>query len=557
MSRVLDHHDGSNLVKHGPCPECGSSDANAHYDDGHTYCFSCETYISEGTSDRARIAEGLVTQGVFKGLKDRNINAETLKKFGYLLARYQGDKCQVASYYDEGGVLVGQKLRFPGKNFKWIGEAKPRHVLPFGAHCWPRTGKKIVVTEGEIDAMAMSQVQGNDWPVVSIPTGAGQKAVRRYFGNHLEYFDGFDTVVLMFDEDEAGRQATTAAAEVLGGRARVARLPEKDAGEMLAKGRVKELINCMWAAKKYRPEGIVDISSLRESVIREPEWGLSWPFEFLTDLTYGIRLGEIYALGAGTGIGKTDFYTQTMQHMIQEHGVKVAAFALEQEPDETATRLVGKMAQRPFHIPDGSWDIADLEKAWDDNIRENQVYLYDSFGINDWDAIQNKIRYLRDAEDVRYFFLDHLTALAEWQDDTRKALEQITAEMGGIVKEKPLISIFFVSHLATPHGKPHEEGGRVKIRHFKGSRSIGSWSHFMFGLERDQQSSNQEARMTTTFRVLKDRYTGRATGEVRYLGYDPQTGMLFPTTAPETTAEDFGFDDDFTKEEGSPLPSSF
>ena len=32
------------LVSKGSCDECGSSDANALYDDGHTYCFSCETH---------------------------------------------------------------------------------------------------------------------------------------------------------------------------------------------------------------------------------------------------------------------------------------------------------------------------------------------------------------------------------------------------------------------------------------------------------------------------------------------------------------------------------
>ena len=28
---------------HLPCPNCGSSNALALYDDGHTYCFSCKT----------------------------------------------------------------------------------------------------------------------------------------------------------------------------------------------------------------------------------------------------------------------------------------------------------------------------------------------------------------------------------------------------------------------------------------------------------------------------------------------------------------------------------
>jgi twinkle protein len=58
------------------------------------------------------------------------------------------------------------------------------------------------------------------------------------------------------------------------------------------------------------------------------------------------------------------------------------------------------------------------------------------------------------------------------------------------VKDRSNVMLTFVSHLATPEGKPHEEGGRVMIRHFKGSRAIGFWCHFMFGLERNQQDQD-------------------------------------------------------------------
>lgn len=64
------------------------------------------------------------------------------------------------------------------------------------------------------------------------------------------------------------------------------------------------------------------------------------------------------------------------------------------------------------------------------------------------------------------------------------------------------------------------------IRHFKGSRAIGFWSHFMFGMERDQQAEDDAEKHTTTFRVLKDRYTGMATGRVFLLGYDHDEGAL-------------------------------
>jgi twinkle protein len=119
--------------------------------------------------------------------------------------------------------------------------------------------------------------------------------------------------------------------------------------------------------------------------------------------------------------------------------------------------------------------------------------------------------------------------------DEKGSLEQIMKEMAGLANELGII-ITFISHLTTPEGKPHEEGGRVTIRHFKGSRAIGFWSYFMFGLERDQQAEDPVVRQTTTFRILKDRYTGQATGEVLYLAYDRDTGLLSLTEAPEPSS---------------------
>jgi twinkle protein len=176
-------------------------------------------------------------------------------------------------------------------------------------------------------------------------------------------------------------------------------------------------------------------------------------------------------------------------------------------------------------VPDGSWTQAELETALDR--LDNKVFLYDHFGATSWDIIEQRIRFLHGTEGVRIFYLDHLTALAAQEDDERKALESMMASVGGLVKSLDVM-LTFVSHLATPEGRPHEEGGRVMIRHFKGSRAIGFWSHFMFGLERDQQ--DQETPWTT-FRVLKDRYTGTSTGKTFELSYDSTTGLLHEHTA--------------------------
>lgn len=77
------------------------------------------------------------------------------------------------------------------------------------------------------------------------------------------------------------------------------------------------------------------------------------------------------------------------------------------------------------------------------------------------------------------------------------------------------------------------------IRHFKGSRSIGFWCHFMFGLERNQQAEDEEERQTTVFRVLKDRVSGQATGKTFLFGYDHSAGRLI-----DLDQSPFGDDDD-------------
>ena len=41
------HTDESTAIRtHIPCPHCSSHDALTEYTDGHTYCYSCETYTN-------------------------------------------------------------------------------------------------------------------------------------------------------------------------------------------------------------------------------------------------------------------------------------------------------------------------------------------------------------------------------------------------------------------------------------------------------------------------------------------------------------------------------
>ena len=518
----MDEPQDSHLLYKTSCDDCGSSDANAVYSDGHTHCFSCGSHkggrgVTPPGDDEGE-AEDLIP-GEYRDLAKRGLREETCRKFGYKVGR-KGDKpVQLAPYRDKDGKVVAQKLRFADKDegMPWVGRNKKVTQL-FGQHLWGSGGKRVVITEGEIDAMTVSQLQDNKWPVVSLINGAD--GARKDLSRNAGWLESFDEIVLMFDMDEPGRKAIEEAAMVLQpGKVKVAELPLKDANEMHQAGKGGEVIRAIWNARPYRPDGIKEVDDLIEAACAPVQWGIAWPWPTLTSATYGIRMTELYAIGGGVGCGKTEVFKELINHLAIELGHKVGGIMLEEPPAHTLKVLAGKVANRRFHIPGGAYDEAGLRPALE-RLR-GEVWLYDHFGAKDWDVIKGQIAFMVQALGIKFIFLDHLTALVAGVEDERRALDKIMEEMASLAQRLGC-AIFFISHLSTPKGTPHEEGGRVHEKDFTGSRAIARWSHFMFGIERNKQKPDSPP----CFRILKDRYTGDGNGVTFGLRWDRDTGRL-------------------------------
>lgn len=492
-------------------------------------------------------------EGEPQALPKRGISEDVCKRYNYLTGKVptdypakegstlhsmRGKTVQIENYYDDDRRLVAQKLRDKDKKFVWIGKAGD---TLFGRHAVKPGGKVLVITEGAIDALSYAEMRKN-WPAVSIKDGA-QSAVKAIKGN-LEFLESFEKVVLCFDNDDEGQKAVEACKGLLSPKKMfIASLPieYKDMNEALQAGDIKAALHAVMNAEEIRPDGLVSVEDVMEDALKPIEQGLPWFIPELTDMTYGRRYGEVYALGAGTGVGKTDILTEQIAYDIDTLGQRVGTLFLEQKPTETVKRIAGKIANRRFQVPDAGWTEDELRTSA--QRLTGKLIMYDSFGQTEWEEVRTRIRHMAVAEGIRIFYVDHLTAMAEAGNE-KDSLEKIMKEMAGLAMELQII-ITFVSHLATPDGTPHEEGGRVAIRHFKGSRSIGFWSYYMFGLERDQQEEDESLRHRTTFRVLKDRYTGQATGHTFELGYDAQTGRIILPSAlgfpPDKPMEDDEF----------------
>jgi len=521
-----DRPSDSTFIGHEPCPVCGSSNNLARYSDGHGHCFGCQHYErGDGQprehKPRAPAHPDLVEIGTAEALPIRALTQESCEHWGYTTSHFAGKACQIANYRDESGQIIAQKIRMKGKEFKFIGDTKS--VLLYGQHLWRDRGKMVVVVEGEIDAISVSQIQGHKWPVVSLPNGAAaaEKAIKK----SLDWLEGFESVIFMFDSDEPGIEAARKCAAVLSpGKAKIARLPLKDANDMLKAGRTKEVIDAIWGAKTFRPDGIVAGVDLWESVrTYDTAVGIPYPWTKLTEKTRGLRKNELVTFCAGSGIGKSAVCREIAHHLMK-HGETVGYIALEESTQRTALGLVGIELNRPLHISREGVTDEQLREAFAASVGNGRTYLYDHFGSIDSGNLLSRIRYLARAAGCGWIVLDHISIVVSGigDGDERRLIDNTMTSLRSLVQETG-VGLLLVSHLKRPEGRGHEEGAQTSLGQLRGSAAIGQLSDLVIGLERDQQ--DEESRNITTLRVLKNRHTG-VTGEAGQINYNPDTGRL-------------------------------
>ena len=538
------------FLYHAPCENCGSSDGNSVYSDGHEYCFVCEHRVpasderKEKLSSRRRIVGGGKpmsynvwnfgeSNGRYSALTARGISKETCQKAGYWIAKVDGVMYQVADYRDQNGNIVSQKVRDKDKNFKTTGSHKSDAL--FGKHLW-NGGKKIVVTEGEIDMLTVMELQDCKYPVVSL--GHGASAAKKTCAANYEYFDQFEQIILMFDMDEAGRKAVEEAAQVLpAGKVRVAVLPCKDANECHLNGHDREIMEQVWNAGPWIPDGVVSALSLRER-IREhlsSEESVGLLFSGCTginDKTLGARGGEVIMVTSGSGMGKSTFVRQQALQWGTAMGKKVGLAMLEESVEETAEDLIGLHNRVRLRQSDSlKREIIENGKfdQWFDELFGNDAFhLYDSFAEAETDRLLAKLAYMRSGLGCDVIILDHISIVvsASGESDERKMIDNLMTKLKGFAKSTGVVLVV-ICHLKNPDkGKAHEEGRPVSITDLRGSGALRQLSDTIIALERNQQGDMPNLVLV---RILKCRFTGD-TGIAGYMEYNKETGWLEPSS---------------------------
>ena len=531
-----------------PCihPECGSSDAAGYVSPAENdvmYCFSCnKSWKGEGESkgepikapSECAFAEPTSSDfimGDVKALTGRKIKESTCAFFNYQCGNNNyGKPIQIANYYSpKDSSLVGQQYRTKEKDFVLVNGASLSFF--WGQHKFPK-GRRVVITEGQIDTMSVWQTLNGTWPVVSLPHGVG--SVGKAFKAQQEWLSQWDEIVLCFDMDEAGQKAVEEAVKycppgkvhVVGG------LACKDASEMLQNGLEGQLREALWKPRKWQPVAIVNSKDVTSAFLTEQTMGELWPWKGLNDLTFGRHAGCVYAVASAPGAGKTDLLTEVITADVSA-GKRVGAIFLEEAPEEVKELVVSKVASTLLYYPDCNITMAEKaswETKWD-NLPGELFMLDMTKSDGTWESIEPLIQHLIVAEGCTTIILDSMTVAWDNHSDTSEEYRQRTYKaFTRLIKSHRGLGVHGIaaSHLNKPPNTQaqHTAGAQIKQSHFYGSQAIPKLSTFCLGLERNQESEDPMESNLAKVRVVKARKFGRSGGKVCLLRYNSETGRL-------------------------------
>ena len=529
---------GRIVTKNQPCDSCGSSDAKQIYDDGSAFCFSCRKSTPPPRNQEAHqvfeqqstsFGGGLKLQEIkedypTRGFKERSIYKQVAEHYGVKVS-YDLDGHIDSHYYPYviGNNITGYKIRSLPKSFSSVGTVKGL----FGQHLY-NGGKRLVITEGELDAMAVQSAWYKKYkkfyPVVSVRSASSLKDLIEA----REWIRHFDEVVIWFDNDEAGEKAVSEAAKIIGyDKIKIAKSKEKDASDLWIKD-PDQVIYTILDASEFTPSGIVFGEDVW-SMITEYNKVESTPYpdclQGLNTKDKGMRFGEITLFTSGTGAGKSSLMREIIYHLVENTDDKVGVIALEESPAETGRKLAGLAINKnpsAEDIPEEELRVG-FEKVFGDN----RLILLDHVGSSVGTSLIDQLEYMA-LIGCKYLFLDHLTlAISESVDglDGLAAQDKMMNDLLRIVK-KHNIWLGLISHLRkTNTGKPYEEGEMPSMDSIRGSGSTKQIAMSIVAFSRNSVAENEVERNTVKLRVLKSRYTG-LTGDAGSCVYNHATGRL-------------------------------
>ena len=245
-------------------------------------------------------------------LDERKINERTLNKFRIFQEKSATSTWWATPLYDESEncrMIKYTSLQRDGKSKK-IWSSKPVFNTAFGLHLVDPDDTKLIICEGEIDAMSVYQMQKEDRiPVISVPSASNHAWIE----NCYDMLATQKIIYICSDMDQAGQAMFLTLSKRLGVD-RCKRLiiptPYNDANDWWGQGSPSEedFQSVLDKSQEQQSESLVKpnqyIIQLQDCITRQ-EQERDWKNWIFQEMDLSIRQSELFCLSGKTGSGKS------------------------------------------------------------------------------------------------------------------------------------------------------------------------------------------------------------------------------------------------------------
>lgn len=440
------------------------------------------------------------------------------------------------------GQLVGLKVRGVPKSFRSIGRTGADCEL-FMQFKFNRGGKYVLITEGEVDSLSAYQImkdyntsKGWDFEtaVVSPTTGANS---HKQIAGQYKFFDSFENIIICYDNDKAGKNATEEIVKVLPkGKVKIMQLRHKDPNEYLEEGDSKAFLSDFYDAKTYVPAGVVGSSELYEKLVDSV--GMKKiplpPFmKTLDEMMGSIDLNSITVLAAGSGAAKTTFSNEILYYWLFNSPYKVGVVSLELNCAQYAQAMLSRHIEHKISgIKNPEEKLAFLQT---DRVKSKSDELFKDENGNDRfmliderdgsiEVLQEKLEELIISCGCKVLILDPVSDLFDGLPipDQEKFMKWVKS----MIKNYQ-VAFILISHIRKSGNNKDaaSTGAFTPEEAVAGSSTIFKSASWVIMLQRDKYAEDPVIRNTTHIVLSKNRTNG-VTGKAGSVYYDNQTHTL-------------------------------
>lgn len=554
--------------------EHDSEDGGVWYD---AYCWSCKQYYSQQDLSKSSLApklglgEGVVVERkVFERKpKQEPLSKEKVKSLikdiGYSSNNYRGIRDEINQFFghltqtdDKGKVIAryypetrnsdpwptGYKIRFDPKSWNKLGQTGMQSEL--SGQCKFRSGGRyLLCVGGEEDKSAAYQMlldsqkdrnQGEyDGIAVVSPTCGESNAPKQVAANY-DFFDMFDIIVIGMDNDEVGRKAAKAIAEVLPKhKVRIALWSGKDPNSMLLEGKEKQFVRNFYSAKEYIATDIKHSSdALEEAIDFLKAEKIPLPphlHRLQTNMRGGIRTtGAIINLIGDTSIGKSLFTDTLVYYWFWNSPLVPTIVSLERTTGELTVDLLSMHLKRNFtFMEDYNKAIEIIESPENKHLVED--LLINEFGEPRYHVLDERsgnpdaLKSCVERSGIQY--KSKLIIFDPLSDFLRSLGTEAQEDFMMWQKQKKKEGFVFINVLHTRKPTPDKDGKVRKVTEYDaiGSGSFVQSADVNIVINRDKMAEDPVERNTTVVDAPKVR--GGVTGHACDLYFDQHTRLLY------------------------------